>query len=164
MTPMSTAARSAVVAVTQPANGTVVITNGGDDLTYQPDPDYCNTPPGTTLDTFSYTLNGGSSATVTVTVTCVVEDPIAVDDTATVAEDSAATTIDVLANDDDPDSAGMTIDTVTQPANGTVAITNGGDDLTYQPDPDYCNTQTGGVAGHVHLHAGPRRRRRRRCR
>ncbi len=61
-----------IAAVTQPADGTVVITNGGADLTYQPDPDFCNTPPGTTLDTFTYTLTpGGSTATVSMTVTCV---------------------------------------------------------------------------------------------
>ena len=42
--------------VTQPANGTVVITGGGTGLTYSPTPNYCNTPPGTTPDTFTYTL------------------------------------------------------------------------------------------------------------
>ncbi len=44
-----------ITSVTQPANGTVVITGGGTGLTYQPSPDYCNTPPGTTLDTFTST-------------------------------------------------------------------------------------------------------------
>ena len=48
--------------VTQPANGTVAITGGGTGLTYQPNPNYCNDPPGTTPDTFTYTLNGGSNA------------------------------------------------------------------------------------------------------
>ena len=47
--------------MTQPANGTVVITGGGTGLTYAPNANYCNTPPGT-LDTFTYTLNGGSTA------------------------------------------------------------------------------------------------------
>ena len=76
--------------VTQPANGTVVITGGGTGLTYEPDADYCNTPPGTTLDTFTYTLTpGGSTATVSVTVTCVDDAPVAVDDAATVTEDDA---------------------------------------------------------------------------
>ena len=60
-----------------PANGTVVVTGGGTGLTYQPDPNYCNNPPGTTLDTFTYTLNGGSTATVSVTVTCVNDAPTA---------------------------------------------------------------------------------------
>ncbi|HEX3733752.1 MAG TPA: Ig-like domain-containing protein, partial [Solirubrobacterales bacterium] len=64
-----------IEAVTQPANGTVAITGGGSGLTYQPAPNYCNSPPGTSLDTFSYTLNGGSKANVTVTVMCVNDPP-----------------------------------------------------------------------------------------
>ena len=49
-----------IASVTQPANGTVVITGGGTGLTYQPNPNYCNDPPGTTLDTFTYTLAPGA--------------------------------------------------------------------------------------------------------
>jgi hypothetical protein len=128
--------------VTQPSNGSVVITNGGADLTYEPDADYCNDPPGTDLDTFTYTLNGGSTATVSVTVACDTP-PGAVDDSATVAEDSGASTLDVLANDTDPDGGPIAVQEVTQPENGTVEITNGGDDLTYEPEPDYCNDPPG---------------------
>jgi hypothetical protein len=65
----------AIASVTQPANGAVVITGGGSGLTYQPALNYCNTPPGTTLDTFTYTLTAGPSATVTVTVNCVNQPP-----------------------------------------------------------------------------------------
>ncbi len=132
-----------IQSVTQPANGAVVITNAGADLTYAPNANYCNNPPGTTLDTFTYTLNGGSSATVTMTVTCVDDDPTAVADAATVAEDSGASTIDVLANDTDPDGGAISITSVTQPANGTVVITNGGADLTYAPNANYCNNPPG---------------------
>ena len=92
-----------------PANGTVVITGGGTGLTYQPDPNYCNSPPGGTPDTFTYTLNGGSTATVSVTVTCVDDPPMAVNDAATVVEDAAATAVAVLTNDTDPDGGPMTI-------------------------------------------------------
>ena len=127
--------------MTQPANGTVVITGGGTGLTYQPDANYCNTRPAASPDTFTYTLTGGSTATVSVTVTCVDDPPTAVNDAATVAEDAAATAVDVLANDTDVDGGPMTIASVTQPANGTVVITGGGTGLTYQPDPNYCNTR-----------------------
>ncbi|MGA8926351.1 MAG: Ig-like domain-containing protein, partial [Solirubrobacterales bacterium] len=65
--------------------------------------------------------------------------PTAVNDTKTVAEDSGATAIDVLANDTNPDGGPKTIASVTQPAHGTVAITGGGSGLTYQPNPNYCN-------------------------
>ena len=85
--------------VTQPANGTVAIIGGGTGLTYEPDPNFCSTTP----DTFDYTLApGGSTATVSVTVTCVDDPPTAVDDTATVVEDSGPTAIAVLANDSTP--------------------------------------------------------------
>src|SRR5205823_6596260 len=72
--------------------------------------------------------------------------PTAVNDTATVALNAAATAIDVLANDTDPDGGPKAIQSVTQPANGTAAITGGGSGLTYKPNANYCNTQTGGTA------------------
>ena len=64
----------AVSSVTQPANGTV--SNNGTDVTYTPNANYCNNPPGTSPDTFTYTLTpGGSTATVSVTVTCAADPP-----------------------------------------------------------------------------------------
>jgi hypothetical protein len=130
--------------VTQPANGVVIITGGGTGLTYQPNPNYCNAPPGTTLDTFTYTINpGGSTGTVTVTVTCVDDNPVAVADSATVVEDSGANAINVLANDTDVDGGPKSIGSVTQPANGVVVITGGGTGLTYQPNANYCNNPPG---------------------
>jgi hypothetical protein len=135
-----------ISSVTQPANGTVVITGGGTGLTYQPNANYCNTPPGSALDTFTYTLTpGGAVGTVTVTVNCVDDSPVAVADAATVNEDSGATTINVQANDTDIDGGTNTISSVTQPANGTVVITNGGTDLTYAPTANYCNNPPGGA-------------------
>jgi hypothetical protein len=147
-----------IESVTQPANGTVVITGGGTGLTYQPDADYCNDSFAGTPDTFTYTLNGGSTGTVSVEVTCADDAPVAVDDTKTVAEDASATAIDVLANDTDVDAGPKSIESVTQPANGTVVITGGGTGLTYQPDANYCDeaqddtftyTLNGGSTGNV---------------
>lgn len=93
-------------------------------------------------DTFTYTVEdnpstGSDVGTVTVTVTGVDDPPTAVNDTATVTEDDPATTIDVLANDTDLDGGTKEIIGITQPTNGTVV--NNTTDLTYQPDPDYCN-------------------------
>jgi len=74
------------------------------------------------------------------TWTLTVDDPpTAVGDTATVAEDDPATTIDVLANDQNADGGPMTIGSVTQPANGTAVVAADGLSLTYEPDPGYCN-------------------------
>ncbi len=131
-----------ITSVTQPANGAVVITGGGTGLTYQPNANYCNTPPGTTLDTFTYTLNGGSLATVTMTVTCFDNPPVAVADAATLTEDDPATAIDVLANDTDTDGGPISVNSVTQPANGAVVITNSGADLTYAPNANFCGTDS----------------------
>jgi len=138
-----------VESVTQAANGTVEITGSGSGLAYAPSPDYCNDggdaqgdqrsgPP----ETFSYTLNGGSTATVTVGVTCelaVDEAPVAADDAASMPEDAEPTSIDVLANDTDPDGGPMVVESVTQAANGTVEITGSGSGLTYAPNPGYCS-------------------------
>ena len=136
-----------IASASDPANGTVVLTGGlpgaHTGLTYQPDPNYCSATP----DTFTYTLNGGSTATVSVTVTCVDDPPTAVDDSATVAEDSSAGAIDVLANDTDSDGGPMAIASASDPANGTVVLTGGSPGartgLTYQPDPNYCNDPPG---------------------
>ena len=98
-----------VTGVTQGANGTVTFTAG--DVTYTPNANYFGT------DCFTYTVcdNGTTNAvaavlcdtaTVTITVTPVNDDPVANDDTATVAEDGSATPIDVLANDNDGPDAG----------------------------------------------------------
>ncbi|MDQ3726037.1 MAG: Ig-like domain-containing protein, partial [Actinomycetota bacterium] len=139
-----------VESVTQPANGTVTITGGGSGVSYSPDANYCNEPPGTELESFEYTLNTGSgptgsTATVTVKVSCIDDAPVAVNDTKTVKEDAEATAIDVLANDTDIDAGPKSIESVTQPANGTVVITGGGTSLTYKPDADYCNDLFAGV-------------------
>jgi hypothetical protein len=48
-----------VGSVTQPGHGTAAIAGGGTQVTYAPAADYCNTPPGTALDTFTYTLSPG---------------------------------------------------------------------------------------------------------
>lgn len=59
----------AVVETTQPAHGHVEVSAGGDGVVYMPDAGYCNDP-SDQPDTFDYTVNGGSSATVSVRVTC----------------------------------------------------------------------------------------------
>ena len=66
--------------------------------------------------------------------------PVADDDVRTVAEDSGATSFDVLANDSDPEEDGFGITDVSDPANGTATIVDGSPDkVSYAPDPNYCN-------------------------
>lgn len=128
-----------VASVTQPANGTVAITGGGTGLTYAPNANYCNSQADGAPDTFTYTLNSGGTAVVAMTVTCVDDLPVAVNDAASVAAGSSPEAIDVLANDPDGDGGLKQVASVTQPANGTVAITGGGSGLTYAPAAGYCD-------------------------
>ena len=65
-----------VVGKTNGTHGTVTITGGGTGLSYDPAGNY------TGSDSFTYDLNGGSQATVTVTVGAVDDPPVAVDDAA----------------------------------------------------------------------------------
>jgi uncharacterized delta-60 repeat protein len=131
-----------IASVTQPAHGAVLITGSGSGLTYAPAHDYCNNPPGTSKDTFTYTLNGGSTATVSVRVTCVDDPPAAVGDPAALNENAGATTIDVLANDTDVDGGPRAVEKVTQPLNGTAAIANSGANVTYAPAPNFCGADS----------------------
>ncbi len=75
-------------------------------------------------DSFQYYANDGqvnslAPATVTVLVT-LNRTPRAVDDGATMAEDSGSSTIDVLANDSDPDGDAFNVSGYTQPVGGAV--------------------------------------------
>jgi len=61
----------AVASVTQPDHGTAAVAPDGMSVSYTPAPGYCNQAPTTPRDTFTYTLApGGSSATVSVAVSC----------------------------------------------------------------------------------------------
>ena len=157
-TPTSTVRVEVIESVTQPANGTVVITNSGADLTYEPDADYCND--GSPTDDFTYTLDRRRHRRRRGHRRLRQRRLGRRRQRADGDEDSGANNFDVRQNDTDIDSPVEQIDSVTQPANGTVVITNAGTDLTYEPDADYCND---GIAdGRLHLH--PRRRRHRRRR
>jgi hypothetical protein len=122
-----------VSAVTQGANGSVA--NNGTSVSYTPNPNFFGS------DSFTYSIsdgNGGNdTATVNVTVTNVQDAPDAVNDAATVVEDSGANAIDVRANDSDVDGDTLTVSSVTQGAHGSVAITGGGTGVSYTPAANY---------------------------
>jgi hypothetical protein len=89
--------------------------------------------------------DGGDDSTThsfTITITAVNDPPDAVNDSKTVAEDSGANTIDVLANDTwVPDPAEtLTVTGVTQPANGTAAFT--AVNVSYAPDAAYSGSDS----------------------
>ena len=113
-----------------PAHGTAVI--AGTSVTYTPAANYNG------ADSFTYTVgdgNGGSAtATVTVTVTGVNDGPVAVDDAATTAEDTAVS-VTVLANDSDLDGDTLAVSSVSTPAHGAAVIA--GTSVTYTPALNY---------------------------
>lgn len=138
-----------VISYTDPANGTVVLNDGGtpsdpsdDTFTYTPDPDYFGT------DSFTYTLTLINSdgtvveetATITINVTPVNDDPIANDDSVT-TQNPNSVSFNVLSNDTDVDGDVLVVDSFTLPANGTL-VDNGNGDFTYTPNPGFSGTDT----------------------
>ncbi len=113
-----------VATYTQGANGSVALSGGA--LTYTPAAGFSGT------DSFSYAVSDGfdqsPNATVNVTVNAVNQAPVAVADSASVGM-SSTVSIDVLANDTDPDGDTLTITGVTQGGKGSVVIV--GDQVEY---------------------------------
>ncbi|MGA9335447.1 MAG: Ig-like domain-containing protein [Rudaea sp.] len=118
-----------ITAVTQPAHGSAQIV--GRQISYTPIPNYAGD------DRFTYTIsdNKGLSATASVSVTVLAGAlPIAHADAATTDYDTPVT-IDVLANDTDPNGYALSLVSVTNPAHGTVQII--GNAIVYTPQTDF---------------------------
>ena len=134
-TPADVPDTKTVVAVnTTDLQGSVAIAAGGTGIVYTVGGTLLNLGYGQSADeTFTYTMQDGagaqSTATVTVHVNGVNHAPVAVADTAAATENGAPVTINVLANDTDPDTAaGDTLSVIainSAGLQGTAAI-NGG--------------------------------------
>jgi hypothetical protein len=116
-----------ILSFTQPAHGTVSQVAGG--LRYTPAAGH------TGADGFNYTITDGRGDTATAAVSITVQtqpnqSPVAQADSATTPA-TTAVTVNVLANDSDPDSDTLSIQSFTQPAHGTVTQVAGG--LRYTP-------------------------------
>jgi VCBS repeat-containing protein len=121
-----------VAAVGAAAHGTVTI-NPDNTVTYTPAAGFIGE------DSFGYTIGDGfggeAAASVSLTVNRVNHLPLAGDDIISLSEDQVLT-VNLLANDSDPDNDTLTIVTAGDPLHGTVAIGANGD-VTYTPDPNY---------------------------
>ncbi len=124
----------------QPTNGTVSVLNGI--ATYTPGASFTGT------DAFTYQVcdEEGECANATVmveveagTIPTVNNPPVAVDDSSS-SVDGAATTINVIQNDSDPDGDPITAQTVSQPGNGSVTFSGG--IAVYTPDAGYLGTDS----------------------
>jgi hypothetical protein len=119
--------------VGNPMSGTAVITDTF--ILYTPALDFVGT------DTFTYTITDGvvtDTAVVTVTVQPLIA-PTAVDDAAQTQEDEPIL-INVLANDLPGSSGDPTLDSVSEPMNGTAVIS--GTFILYTPNLDFAGTDT----------------------
>ncbi|RKR09507.1 gliding motility-associated-like protein [Flavobacterium sp. 90] len=120
--------------------GTLTLAADGS-YTYMPAPNFNGT------DTVDYTVTDGSLTdvgTLTITVNAVNDAPIAVDDTATVTEDTLYTsTVSLVANDTDVDSSPLTVvaGTYTTTKGGTLTLAADGS-YTYMPAPNFNGTDT----------------------
>ncbi len=120
------------------ANGTVTINPDGT-ITYTPNGNFNGN------DTITYTISDGrggfSTATIGVTVTVIAanDPPDAVNDVAATREE-VPVTVNVLANDSDPEGNPLTVTAATAP-NGTVTI-NPDNTITYTPNLDFNGTDT----------------------
>ncbi|MFD2165052.1 Ig-like domain-containing protein [Thalassotalea euphylliae] len=118
--------------------GTTLASHGqielsGNEITYTPDDGYVG------VDEFSYTLvdNYGASSEATVSIDVSNALPVVEDDTA-IALTNRSETIDVLANDSDVVGDAISIESVSQPSNGTVTIED--NKLVYQSNPAFEGT------------------------
>ena len=128
---------------TQGSNGTAGATSPGTSSTisYTPTANYNGS------DSFIVEVDDGNGGTDTITVNVTIQpvndNPDAIDDTPTVAEDSNNNTLDVLANDTDAPDTGetLTITAVSATNNGGTA-TNNGTDITYTPGANFSGQET----------------------
>lgn len=115
-----------------------VVNNGNGTITYTPSTGYSGG------DTFSYTISDGNGGTDTAVVIITINatpgnnPPVATDDSATTEEDTAIT-LNVLANDSDPDGDSFSIVSVAVPSNGN-AVDNGDGTVTYTPNAGFSGT------------------------
>ncbi len=156
-----------IATVGTPAHGTTAI--AGNRVNYTPVPGY------TGADTFVYSIadgkGGSATATVTLTIQAVVVNrpPVAQNDAYTVDQNSSVNSLNVLANDSDPDGDTLTIAAVSAPAHGAATIAgnrinytpangySGADSFTYSISDGKGGTATATVAIAVVVPAPPNR-------
>jgi VCBS repeat-containing protein len=124
--------------------GTVAISDSGSALRFDPAGRFDALAPGENAeDSFRYTVTdgrgGAASAKVTISVSGIDDPPQAVDDQASLQEGASASALAVLGNDTDVDGGPKLVTSVTPPVHGTAGVGSEGLDVSYQPNPGYCN-------------------------
>jgi gliding motility-associated-like protein len=126
-----------------PSHGSVSISGGGA-ITYTPAPGFCG------LDSLQYSIcdigtplpSLCDTAWIFIDVLCVNNPPVAGNDSITMSGDSISITINVLANDTDPDNDSLIVTAIPcPPSNGTATINPNGS-ITYVPNPGFSGIDT----------------------
>jgi VCBS repeat-containing protein len=128
------------VLVSGPSHGTLTLNSDGS-FTYTPEENFCGE------DSFTYKAYDGelysNVATVTITVTCVNDAPVAEDDSYTTDEDTplVVPAPGVLGNDSDVDGDTLTAVLVSGPSHGTLTLNSDGS-FTYTPAENFFGTDS----------------------
>ncbi|MBC6481235.1 MAG: tandem-95 repeat protein [Hormoscilla sp. GM7CHS1pb] len=133
--------RLSIVGISDPLNGSAEIS--GDQVIYTPG----RNPAGSAfagVDTFFYTIDDGNEGVVSSRVTVTVggpQPPVAADDSA-VTTSATDVTIDVLANDTDPDGDSLSIQSIgtETPNGGTLSLS--GNEIVYTPEATFSGTDS----------------------
>lgn len=121
-----------------PSHGTATVNNGK--IVYTPQSGFTGT------DSFTYMVSDGKGGAATATVTVTVSGSGTPNRAPTAANDSATTpsgvavTMDVLANDADPDGDALSIASLTPPANGAAIVINGR--VVYTPNASFVGSDS----------------------
>jgi VCBS repeat-containing protein/predicted outer membrane repeat protein len=125
---------------TLPVHGLLNLNENGS-FTYTPDNNYCGT------DSFTYHANDGAVnsnlATVSLTIPCVNDQPVAVSDAYTTLEDTAldVPVPGILVNDWDVESTSLTAILNLSTTNGTLTLNEDGS-FSYTPAENFCGTDS----------------------
>jgi hypothetical protein len=127
----------AIASTSQPGNGTVTVS--GDSVLYTPASGFVG------IDSFTYTVTDpdGLTATATVTINVNVPDnlpPVANPDSAQTSIDTPVS-LNVLANDSDPEDDDLTVTAIGQPGHGSATFTAAGQ-VQYTPAAGFLGTDT----------------------
>ncbi|SIS78631.1 Ca2+-binding protein, RTX toxin-related [Roseivivax lentus] len=128
-----------ITTVSAIATNGIAAVNADGTVTFTPDVGFTGTAE------IGYAIEDPSGASDSATVTITVTDPpnqppVAADDTA-LTDNETPVTVDVAANDTDPDGDTLTVTSVSTPANGIAAI-NGDGDVLYTPNPGFVGEDT----------------------
>ena len=128
-----------LIEVVTDGTGTVAVNTDGVSVDYTPASNFNGT------EIVTYIVSDGlliDQGTLTLTITPVNDPPVAVSDTATLLEDSALTSIDVILNDTDVEGDTLTLTAATTDGSGTVAVNTDGVSVDYTPASNFNGTET----------------------